>query len=176
MCAIRRQFPVLPVIITRRRHLFSDYITASWFGNIWLRDYDTLMAGYPDVIPVDCVTDDYFAGPEGTGACRVFCHGRADGLQALVFLRGWLSQRLRQRLASRQGANIILNWLELGGTAADVGKRLGRSEKLAYHYRKLLMKELGIRNTALEFIPSVSVNGGDIPAGCSSVCLMRESV
>ncbi|EBC6662851.1 hypothetical protein C1B77_22615 [Salmonella enterica] len=176
LCAIRRQYPVLPLIITRRRHLFSDYITASWFGNIWLQDYDTLMTGGPDAIPAEGVTGDDFACPERTGACRGWCHGGQDGPKVLFSLREWLVYRLRERLASRQGVNVILNWLEQGGTAADVGKRLGRSEKLAYHYRWLLMKELGVRNRALEFIPSVTVSGGEMPAGCSPVCLMRESV
>lgn len=176
LCAIRRQYPALPVIITRRRHLFSDYITASWFGNIWLRDYDTLMTGEPDMTHPGCMADGCLVGSEGTGACRGGCRGGPDGPQVLLSLRGWLGYRLRERLASRQGVNVILNWLEQGGTAADVGKRLGRSEKLAYHYRWLLMKELGVRNRALEFIPSVTVSGGEMPAGCSAVCLMQEGV
>lgn len=176
LCAIRRQYPALPIIITRRRHLFSDYITASWFGNIWLREYDALMAGEPDVTPPGCMTDDGLAGPEEAGVCRGWCRGGPGGPQMLLSLRGWLGYRLRERLASRQGANVILNWLELGGTAADVGKRLGRSDKLAYHYRWLLMKELGIRNRALEFVPSVTVSGGEMPAGCSAVCLMQAEV
>lgn len=173
LCAIRRQYPALPVIITRRRHLFSDYITASWFGNIWLRDYDALMAGGPDMPPPDCMAGGCLTGPEEAGACRRCCRGGPGGPQVLLSLRGWLGHRLRERLASRQGVNVILNWLEQGGTAADVGKRLGRSEKLAYHYRWLLMKELGIRNRSLEFIPSVTVSGGEMPAGCSAVCLMQ---
>ncbi|EBC1670938.1 hypothetical protein F6B50_23620 [Salmonella enterica] len=173
LCAIRREFPVLPLIITRYRHLFSDYITASWFGNIWLREYDALMSGYPGVAPTDCVTDSRFAGVEGASACRGYCNDRTDGSQILRSLRGWLGLRLRLRLSSRQGVKVIMNWLELGGSAGDVGKRMKRSDKLAYHYRRLLMKELNLRNTALEFIPSIAVKGGNIPTECASTCLLR---
>lgn len=46
LCHIRRLHPALPVIITQPRILFSDRAVASWFGHIWLREYDSLMAGY----------------------------------------------------------------------------------------------------------------------------------
>ncbi|WP_370612383.1 hypothetical protein [Citrobacter meridianamericanus] len=115
LCAIRRQYPTLPIIIMRRRHLFSDYVTASWLGNIWLQDYDTMMAGDLDVIPTEGVAGDEFVHPEEPGVCRGWCHGSPDGAQALFFLQDWLICRLRERLASRQGMKVILNWLEQGG-------------------------------------------------------------
>lgn len=173
LCAIRRQHPALPVIIVRARHLFSDAIVASWFGNIWLIDYKALMVGYPYVAPTDYVDCHNFQGTESIGACSIYCSGKAGNGQILLSLRKWLEHRLRYRFPSRRGMKIIMNWVESGGTARDVGNRMGRSEKLVYHYRWRIMQELGLRNSALYFIPSVTVNGGTIPQGCSQFCRMR---
>ena len=171
LCAIRRNFPVLPIIITRHRHLFSDYIVASWFGNIWLREYHTLMdAG--EYMPTDCVSYSCFAGTENSAACGRYCKGKNDNLLMIQSLQHWLGQRLQLRLCSRKGANIILNWLEKGGSPAEVGKRFNRTDKLFYHYRHLVKQELGLRKT--EFIPSISVKGGmAVPVECASQCLLR---
>lgn len=173
LCAIRRQFPALPLIITRKRHLFSDYITAAWFGNIWLRDYDALMEERQDMVPTDCVSNISLSGPESTGACGHCCTGRTDGSQILHPLRLWLAHRLRGRVSSRKAVSVALEWLEMGGSAREMGASIARTDKLIYHYRWQIMRELGIRNTALEFIPSITVNAGPVPEGCSSECLMR---
>lgn len=173
LCTIRRQFPALPVIIIRARHFFSDAIVASWFGNIWLKEYRTLMAGYPSVAPTDYVDSHNFQGTECVGACSLYCRGKADSTQILSSLQKWLEQRLSYRFPSRQGMRVIMNWLESGGTARDVGQRIGRSEKLVYHYRWRIMQELGLSNTALEFIPSVTVSAGYPLLDCSQVCRMR---
>lgn len=170
-CAIRRKYPELQVIVPQQRHLFSDYVVAFWFGNIWLREYDSLMNGYPLSVPTSCITDSAFSGVESVGgACRMGCQGRQNGTQMLPSLQLWLEQRLKQRLSSRKAIMVVQNWLELGGTADDVGQRLACSKKLVYHYRRLVMRELGIRNTALELIPSVKVMAGDVPAECLFPC------
>ncbi|EPE2305196.1 hypothetical protein ACSG67_004490 [Salmonella enterica subsp. enterica serovar Muenchen] len=173
LCAIRRKFPILPIIITQHRHLFSDYIVASWFGNIWLREHDTLMDA-TEYTPTDCVNRSCFAGTENSAACGRYCKGSNDNLLMIQSLQRWLGQRLQIRLSSRQGTNIILNWLEKGGTPAEVGKRFNRTEKLVYHYRQLVKQELGLKHTLKEFIPSISVKGGIVvPTECASMCLLR---
>lgn len=175
LCAIRRQFPTLPLIIARKYHLFSDHIAATWFGNIWLRDYDSLMEGFPVMAPTDCVSDTALSGPESAGACGLYCTGKLDGSQILSPMRLWLAQRLRSRITSRKAVNIIFNWLEVGGSAQEMGASISRSDKLIYHYRWQIMRELGIRNVVLEFIPSLSVNAGPVPFSCSHGCMMRGS-
>ncbi|MCO5784684.1 hypothetical protein [Citrobacter meridianamericanus] len=123
--------------------------------------------------PTDCVHDGRLSGPECSGACMQYCTGKPDMEQMLHLMRRWLAQRLQSKVASQQAVNIILYWLEVGGSVREMGERISRSEKLVYHYRWQIMQALGIRNTALEFIPSVTVNAGPAPAGCSSDCLMR---
>ncbi|ELP5685971.1 hypothetical protein QTT33_005065 [Salmonella enterica] len=173
LCAIRRKFPIIPIIITQHHHLFSDYIVASWFGNIWLREHRALMDAN-EYMPTDCVDRSCFAGTENTSACGRYCKGSNDSLLMIKALQRWLGQRLEIRLCSRKGTNIILNWLEKGGSPAEVGKRFNRTDKLIYHYRRLVKQELGFNNTLKEFIPSISVKGGmDVPTECSSLCLLR---
>ncbi|MBJ8362580.1 hypothetical protein I6M76_08210 [Citrobacter cronae] len=173
LCAIRRQFPTLPLILTRKYHLFSDHVSATWFGNIWLRDYDSLMGEFPALAPTDCVTNIGLSGTESAGACTLYCTGKSELSQILSPMRLWLAHRLRARIASRKAVNIIFSWLEMGGSAREMGESISRSDKLIYHYRWQIMRELGIRNVALEFSPSLSLSAGPVPLDCSCDCLMR---
>ncbi|MBC6504704.1 helix-turn-helix domain-containing protein [Citrobacter freundii] len=171
LCAIRRYSPALPVIITGHHHLFSDHVVAGWFGNIWLQEYNSLLAGYPDITPDTCVSDTRFAGTACSGACGHRCPGGRNTFSAL---QHWLGERFRQRVSSRRGAAIVLDWLAPGLSPQEAASELGRSVKVVYHYRWRIMRELGLRSPAFELIPSVTLKEGDEPAGSLRKCRMQE--
>ncbi|HCR3451182.1 TPA: hypothetical protein ON570_004866 [Citrobacter werkmanii] len=173
LCHIRRQYPALPVIITQSRILFSDRAVASWFGNIWLREYNCLMAGYPGTPVSACVTDPRFAGTSSAAACVTECQGNPCDGQVLNRMERWLCGRLSERMTSGRCARVVTGWLSHGISPRDAGSQLRRSEKLMYYYRWRVMQELGISGHPANFIPSLSLKEGPVSADRPGLCRMR---
>ncbi|MDM2843551.1 hypothetical protein OGY83_07900 [Citrobacter sp. Cpo090] len=173
LCHIRHLHPALPVVITQSRILFSDRAVASWFGNIWLREYDSLMAGYPDVLIDSCLTDLRFAGAYSSAACSTECPGRMSDAQLLNRVEQWLCGRLTERIGSGICAQVATEWLSRGISAHEVGKRLNRSDKLVYHYRSRIIQELRISGHPRDFIASLSLKEGPVPLDRPVTCQMR---
>lgn len=175
LCYIRRLHPALPVIIVQPRILFSDRAVASWFGNIWLREYDSLMDGYPEVLINACVTDSRFAGAHSSAACAAGCPGNATDAQVLGCMERWLCGRLTDRLGSERCARVVTDWLSRGISPQEAGDRLQRSDKLVYHYRWQVIRALDITGHPRDFIPSLSLKAGPVARSYPIVCRMRAA-
>ncbi|MFP2396985.1 hypothetical protein ACLEW5_01185 [Citrobacter braakii] len=173
LCYIRRLHPALPVIIVQPRILFSDRAVASWFGNIWLREYDSLMAGYPEMLINACVTDSGFAGAHSSAACATGCPGNATDAQVLGCMEQWLCGCLTDRLGSERCARVVTGWLSRGMSPQEVGNWLQRSDKLVYHYRWQVIRALNITGHPRDFIPSLSLKVGHVARGYPIACRMR---
>lgn len=175
LCYIRRQYPVLPIIITQPKVLFSDRVVAGWFGNIWLREYDSLMAGYPETLLESCVTDSRFSGINAAAACSAGCGGEARDGQMLSYMERWLSGRLAGCTGSERCAWVVTEWLSRGVSPREVGARLQCSDKLVYHYRWRVIRVLGISGHPGDFIPSLSLKLGPDYGDCRVRCKMRAA-
>lgn len=173
LCHIRRLHPALPVVITQSRILFSDRAVASWFGNIWLREYDSLLAGDPGALIGSCLTDLQFAGTYSSAACSTECPGRMSDAILLNHVERWLCGRLTERIGSGLCAQVATEWLSRGISAQEVGKRLNRSDKLVYHYRSRIIQELRISGHPRDFIASLSLKEGPVPSDRPMTCQMR---
>lgn len=173
LCHIRHLHPALPVVITQSRILFSDRAVASWFGNIWLREYDSLLAGYPDALLGSSLTDLRFAGAYSSAACLTECPGRMSDALLLKRVERWLCGRLTERVGSGLCAQVATEWLSRGISAQEVGKRLNRSDKLVYHYRSRIIQELRISGHPRDFIASLSLKEGPVPLERPMTCQMR---
>lgn len=174
LCAIRRHAPVLPVIIVQPRHLFSDRAAASWFGNIWLQDYESMLAGYPEISPDACVSDERFSGAGCTAACSSLCSRHPVSGAFFGSLQRWLAHQLQVRMSSRRCAAVALEGLATGLLPREVSKLMGGSDKVIYHYRWRVMRELGLRNRTFDFIPSLTLREGPEPAGSQTECHMKK--
>lgn len=152
---LRHYHPSLSVIITQPRFLFSDRVVAEYFGNIWLKEYDSLLAGYPAVLLPEHLIYDALAGIEcgGTSFYR--------GYTELPVLQESLTDRIRCRLFDISGSSrlceVVMEWLVKGVTPLETGLSLARSSKVVYHYRWQAMRLLNIHNPAKDFIPSLTV-------------------
>ncbi|EOD3174567.1 hypothetical protein JTY81_10375 [Citrobacter freundii] len=175
ICAIRHRQPTLPVIVAQRRILFSDMAVARWFGNIWLKDFDSLMAKFNEKIIIDsCISDSRFAGVESASACFKYCTGKPGSSRMLKDSQRWLGILLRERVGSRQGAKIVSEWLSRGLSVEDVSKKLGCSKKVIHHYRRMTIKSLGIHHDERDFLPSVSLHDGPLSGDLYGKCKMRD--
>lgn len=173
LCHIRRLHPALPVIITQPRILFSDRAVASWFGHIWLREYDSLMAGYPEMLINACVADSQFAGTYSSAACAAGCPGGANDAQVLGGMERWMCGRLTDRTGSVRCARVVTGWLSRGVSPQETGDQLQRSDKLMYHYRWRVIRALDITGHPRDFIPSLSLKEGPLAGNRPAVCRMR---
>lgn len=176
LCYIRRLHPALPVIIVQPRILFSDRAVASWFGNIWLREYDSLMAGYPEMLINACVSDSRFAGAHSSAACAAGCPGNATDAQVLGCMERWLCGCLTERLGSERCAHVVTEWLSRGVSPQEAGERLQRSDKLVYNYRWQVIRALNITGHPRDFFPSLSLKVGPMVGNRSVACRMRQPV
>lgn len=173
LCHIRQRYPDLPVIITQSTVLFSDRTVASWFGNIWLRDYDSLTAVYPDIPVHSVITDNQFAGTDSAAACPAGCPGSVDDMQLLGCMEHWLCQRLSQRVGGERCAQVVTQFLSQGVSPQETGKCLRRSDKLIYHYREKVIRSLGISRHPGDFIPSLTLKNGPSVRQSRAVCRMH---
>lgn len=157
---LRHYYPSLPVVVAQRDFLFSDRIVAEYFGHIWLKEYDALMAAYPAMLLQEHLSHPGLAGTEcgGGGDYRLVSWGvnntEEDVQQKLTF---WLRMRLHDLLRSPRLCEVVVDGLANGVPPAEVGTSLSRSAKLVYHYRGRVMRALNITRHARDFIPSVTV-------------------
>ncbi|ELO8517950.1 hypothetical protein R0T75_003927 [Salmonella enterica] len=175
ICCIRHQYPVLPVIIIQKQILFSDMAVARWFGNVWLKDFSSVMVKHNENILIDsCVSDNRFAGNECAPACNKYCTGKPGSEKVLKDTQRWLGLLLRERMGSRKGAKIVSEWLASGASVENVSKQLGCSKKVINHYRRMAIKSLDMLNSERDFLSSVSLRDCSLPVFASEKCKMRE--
>lgn len=159
---IRYFCPDLPVIIVQPRFLFSDRVVAEYFGLVWLKEYDAILAGYPAFGLAEHLTHEAFAGAECGGSSQ--CHVITTNKTEMSDLYTQLALRLRLRLydlfRSPRLCDVVMNWLVTGTTPTETGRLLSRSRKLIYHYRGRVMRALNIYNCSRDFIPSLTVETG----------------
>lgn len=157
---LRHYYPSLPVVVTQREFLFSDRIVAEFFGHIWLKEYDALLAAYPAMSLQEHLSHPGLAGAEcgGGGDYRLVSWGvdntEEDVQRKLVF---WLRRRLHDLLKSPRLCEVVIDWLAEGISPANVGASLSCSAKLVYHYRWQVVRALSINRGIRDFIPSVTV-------------------
>lgn len=173
LCYIRRLYPTLAVIVIQSRILFSDRVVATWFGNIWLREYESLMAGYPDLLINACVTDSRFADANCSAACASECPRGASDAQVLGGVERWLCGRLTEKTGSARCAHVVTEWLSRGVSPQEAGERLQRSDKLVYNYRWQVIRALNITGHPRDFFPSLSLKVGPVVGNRLVACRMR---
>lgn len=161
---LRRKYPLVSLIFTGDYFLYSDRIVAEYFGGIWLKQYDALMAGYPATGVMEHMTSSLFAG--ACPSVRIFSDTTTIN-DVLPLLDLWLSQRLAGVVSSYRMREVALDWFVRGVSLREVACRLRRSEKVLYHYRCLMMQALGIRHYSRDFIPSLTVTAGPVRRGGS---------
>lgn len=176
LCYIRHLYPTLPVIVIQSQILFSDQVVATWFGNIWLREYESLMAGYPDVLINACVTDSRFADANCSAVCALVCPRGANDAQVLGGVERWLRGRLTEKIGSARCAHVVTEWLSRGVSPQEAGERLQRSDKLMYNYRWQVRRALNITGHSRDFSSSLSLKVGPVVGNRSVACRMQQPV
>lgn len=155
--SLRRKYPDVNLVFTRQFFLYSDRMVAEYFGGIWLKEYDALMAGYPDVGVMEHIASPLFA------AAIPPVRELSDTVTIQVVLGSleqWIRRRLSGVMSSPRIRSVVLDWLVQGVSLRETARVLSRSEKVMYHYRWLTMQALGIRHCNRDFIPSLTVTAG----------------
>lgn len=156
---IRHYYPALPIVAVRSHFLFSDRVVAEYFGYIWLREYDALLAGYPAVLLQEHLSHPGLAGTECGGSSSY--HLVTRNVEDTEIVRREMTFLLRLRLydlmKSPRLCEVVMDWLAGGVAPAEVGESLSRSSKVIYHYRWRVMRALNMNRGIRDFIPSVTV-------------------
>lgn len=150
---LRKNFPDTFLICTQRFFLYSDRIVSEYFGGIYLKEYEALMSGYPEVGIADHIASQLFSG--AYPPLRHFDDDNAEDI--MKSLNKWLRKRLPELIRSSKVREINLDWLARGVSLRDTARRLRKSDKLVYHYRWLMMKALGINHYSRDYIQSLTV-------------------
>ncbi|EKJ6041753.1 hypothetical protein PJP40_004640 [Salmonella enterica] len=154
---LRMGFPEVPFIITQRRILFSDRVLAEYLGMIWLREYDAILAAYPEFLLTEVVSHEIFSGPEAGGT---------QILDETVITPELFCDAVNKRLCSRlQGifsggpvTNAIIEGLINGVPVNKLGGNLSMSSETIYQYRKKIIKALQIQHYGREFARSLKID------------------
>lgn len=156
---VRVLFPALPVMIVQSRFLFSDRVVAEYFGHVWLKEYDALLAAWPSLLLQEHLTDQQFSGTQSSGYFH--SRSRSAGKMPPAELREQFGTLVRKRLYdltnSPRLCEVVMDWLIQGESVAETGRYLSRSHKVIYHYRCRVMKLLNIRNASKDFVSSLTV-------------------
>lgn len=150
---LRKNFPDTFLICTQRFFLYSDRMVSEYFGGIFLKEYEALMSGYPEVGIADHIASQLFSG--AYPPLRHFDDDNAEDI--MNSLNKWLRKRLPELIRSSKAREINLDWLARGVSLRDTAKHLRKSDKLVYHYRWLMMKALGINHYSRDYIQSLTV-------------------
>ncbi|WP_213131804.1 hypothetical protein [Citrobacter sp. FP75] len=155
--AFRKIFPQALMICTQQYFLYSDRMVAEYFGAMLLKEYDALISGYPNVGIAEHITSSLFSAAHPP--IRPFCASVPPQV-VLGSLEIWIRRRLSGVIPSSRTRAITLDWLARGISLRETAKQLKRSEKVMYHYRRLMMQALGIRHCSRDFIHSLTVKAG----------------
>lgn len=171
--SLRKLYSNIKIIFVGNYFLYSDRMVAEYFGGIYLKEYNAVLAGYPDIVIDDHLSSNLFSG--AYPPIRTLDKEKSvDGI--ITSLERWIKDRLTGVMPSPRVREIVLRWLVKGAAPAEVARILGRSDKVMYHYRWLMIRALGIRRGRREFIASLSVAAGPTGQGGSvEKASMRES-
>ncbi|MHA7848022.1 hypothetical protein [Serratia sp. D1N4] len=151
---LRAKWPVLPLMVTQHYFLFSDRMMQEYFGHLILKEYNALLAGFPNISAAEHA-GGAFAGSEWAGCQRTSLVEISPEV-VLIELNQWLRQRLAAVVTSPKARAVAIDLLSRGYTPAEAGKLIGRSHKVIYHHRQVIKKVLGLDNLAMELIPSLT--------------------
>ncbi|MBC3377820.1 hypothetical protein H8I69_01640 [Serratia fonticola] len=151
---LRANWPVLLLMATQHYFLFSDRIMQEYFGRLLLKEYDALLAGFPNISAIEHVGIE-FAGPEWAG-CQRSSLAEIPPEEVLIEINQWLRRRLAGVVTSAKARAVAIDLLSQGYTPAEAGKLLGRSHQVIYHHRQVIEKALRLKNPAMELIPSLT--------------------
>lgn len=151
---LRANWPALSLMATQHYFLFSDRMMQEYFGLLFLKEYDALLAGFPNISATEHVGKE-FAGPEWAG-CQRSSLAEIPREVVLTEINQWLRQRLAGVVTSPKARAVAIDLLSQGYTPAEAGKLLGRSHKVIYHHRQVIEKALRLKNPAMELIPSLT--------------------
>lgn len=156
---IRHYYSSLPIVVVQSHFLFSDRVVAEYFGHIWLKEYDALLAGYPTLSLQDHLSHSGFAGTScgGSSGYHSDPHNGNDPENLLREMTTRLRLRLYDLMKSPRLCEVVMDWLAAGVAPAEVGRSLSRGSKVIYHYRGQVMRTLNIHRGIRDFIPSVTV-------------------
>ncbi|POT57848.1 hypothetical protein C3432_07855 [Citrobacter amalonaticus] len=162
--SLRKMYPEIAIVFVGNYFLYSDRMVAEYFGGIYLKEYDAILAGYPDISMNEHIISTLFSG-----AYPPIRNINKDISveSVLASLECWIKDRLTGVMPSPRVREIVLKWLVKGASPAEVARILGRSDKVMYHYRWLMIRALGIRKGGREFIASLSVAAGPTGPGGS---------
>lgn len=157
LLALRKNFPQALIICTQQYFLYSDRMVAEYFGGMLLKEYDALISGHPNIGIAEHLTSSLFSA--AYPPLRSFCASVPPQV-VLGSLEIWIKRRLSGVMPSSRTRAITLDWLARGISLRETAKQLKRSEKVMYHYRRLMMQALGIRHCSKDFIHSFTVKAG----------------
>ncbi|VXC55076.1 conserved hypothetical protein [Enterobacterales bacterium 8AC] len=151
---LRAKWPTLPLMATQSYFLFSDRMMQEYFGHLILKEYDALLAGFPNISAAEHV-GIAFAGSEWAG-CQRASLAEISPEVVLIELNQWLRQRLAGVITSSKARAVAIDLLAQGYTPTEAGRLIGRSHKVIYYHRQAIKKCLGLNNFAMELIHSLT--------------------
>lgn len=158
---LRRQCPNTVFVVTQAAFLFSDAMVAEYFKGMVLKRYDALLEMPPSLLFAEYQHLACVLREEKSPTVQRY----HQGLSAVLFaIKQLMYSRFSQMMASQRGQEVVLGWLVKGIDPITVGRRLGCSSKVIYHYRLMAMKVLGIQNRTRDFIASLEVTSGPTSA------------
>lgn len=158
---LRQQCPDAVIIFTQEEFLFSDKIVVEYFNGIASKNYDVLMSE-----AASCLLTEYhclLSALKDEGNLATDLQWRTQGVSAtLQAIKRLMHVRFSHLIGSPRAQEVVFSWLVKGVEPATVGRLLGCSSKVVYHYRSMAMKVLGIQNRTRDFIASLTVTAGPV--------------
>lgn len=141
---LRMTFPELPVIFIQERFNFVDSIISRFFGGVWLKEYDAILAGWPRVNLIEHVSNKMFSGADMT--CCFYAFMKNEIINKQVFfecLREWIDSRLAGLILQKRDREVYFYIAISGLEVRDIAIKLKVSNQVVYSCRRNIINVIG---------------------------------
>ncbi|EGB2808519.1 hypothetical protein H7D82_000764 [Salmonella enterica] len=141
---LRITFPNLPVIFTQERFHFVDSIISRFFGGVWLKEYDAILAGWPRINLMEHVSNEIFSGAD-MNCCFYTFMGKEIVSKQVFFecLREWIDSRLAGVILSKREREVYFDIAISGLEVRGIALKLKVSNQVVYSCRRSIINVIG---------------------------------
>lgn len=151
---IRHLYPELNIIISQRMFLYSDRILTEFLGSIWLREYDSILASFPEFSVVDVIYNPVFS-TAGSTRMQIGHEKKMDESEFIKVINAWMMNRIRRIFSGCDDCICVIDGVLNGLSVKQICENNHLRYQKVYELRKYIMCFFKIHHFERHFLRSL---------------------